>query len=128
MAEYIERTEEIALAMSAGARAIENTKRYHGAIYSIDVSSRRERGIPYLRAAEVLRTASMSSAADVAAVVHGEWESYSNSQWLGYHEDGNAKYRDDVLYYCSNCRRRSIIKTKFCPNCGAKMDGGGANA
>lgn len=30
MAEYIERTEELILAMNAGARAIENTKRYHG--------------------------------------------------------------------------------------------------
>lgn len=72
MAEYIERTEEVALAMNAGARAIENTK-YHSAIYSIDVFSRRERGIPYLRAAEVLRAASLSSAADVAPVVHGRY-------------------------------------------------------
>ncbi len=30
MAEYIERTEELTLAMNAGARAIENAKRYHG--------------------------------------------------------------------------------------------------
>lgn len=28
MAEYIERTEELMLAMNAGARAIENTRRY----------------------------------------------------------------------------------------------------
>lgn len=34
MAEYIERTEELMLAMNAGARAIENTKRYHGAVYT----------------------------------------------------------------------------------------------
>ena len=34
MAEYIERTEELMLAMNAGARAIENTRRYHGAIYT----------------------------------------------------------------------------------------------
>jgi len=60
-------------------------------------------------------------AADVAPVVHGEWEGYTNSQWIGCDEDGNAKYRDGVLYYCSNCRRRSIIKTKFCPACGARM-------
>ena len=37
MAGYIERTEEIMLAMNAGARAIENTRRYHGAVYSKDV-------------------------------------------------------------------------------------------
>ena len=29
MAEYIERTEELMLAMNAGARAIENTRRIH---------------------------------------------------------------------------------------------------
>ena len=39
MAEYIERTEELMLAMNAGARAIENTKRYHGAIYANETSS-----------------------------------------------------------------------------------------
>ena len=36
MAEYIERTEELVLAMNAGARAIENTRRYHGAVYIKD--------------------------------------------------------------------------------------------
>lgn len=39
MAEYIERTKELMLAMNAGARAIENTKRYHGAVYTKDVFS-----------------------------------------------------------------------------------------
>lgn len=32
MAEYIERTEELVLAMNAGARVIENTRRYHGTV------------------------------------------------------------------------------------------------
>jgi hypothetical protein len=39
MAEYIERTEELMLAMNAGARAIENTRRYHGVVYTKDVFS-----------------------------------------------------------------------------------------
>ena len=39
MTEYIERTEELMLAMNAGARAIENTKRYHGAVYTKDLFS-----------------------------------------------------------------------------------------
>lgn len=55
MAEYIERTEELMLAMNAGARAIENTKRYHGAVYTKDVFSESPQEIPYLRAAKVLR-------------------------------------------------------------------------
>ena len=50
-------------------------------------------------------------AADVAPVVHGEW------RWA---EDGHCK--------CTVCGqyatvKRVVIKTNFCPNCGAKMDG-----
>lgn len=70
MAEYIERTEELMLAMNAGARAIENTKRYQGAVYTKDVFSEHPREIPYLQAAKVLREVSVAPAADVAPVVH----------------------------------------------------------
>jgi hypothetical protein len=69
MAEYIERTEELMLAMNAGARAIENTKRYHGAVYTKDVFSESPQEIPYLQAAKVLREVSDAPAADVAPVV-----------------------------------------------------------
>lgn len=69
MAEYIERTEELILAMNAGARAIENTKRYHGAVYTKDVFSESPQEIPYLQAAKVLREVSDAPAADVAPVV-----------------------------------------------------------
>lgn len=69
MAEYIERTEDLMLAMNAGARAIENTKRYHGAVYTKDVFSESPQEIPYLLAAKVLREASDAPAADVAPVV-----------------------------------------------------------
>lgn len=54
------------------------------------------------------------SAADVAPVVHGEW--------LLRHE-GYGHY-----WECSVCHTNPCIyvteHTKFCPNCGAKMDGG----
>lgn len=69
MAEYIERTEELMLAMNAGARAIENTKRYHGAVYTKDVFSESPQEIPYLLAAKVLREVSDAPAVDVAQVV-----------------------------------------------------------
>lgn len=46
-------------------------------------------------------------AADVAPVVHGKWVICSD----GYYP------------YCSNCREEPKGGTsKFCPNCGAKMD------
>lgn len=63
------------------------------------------------------------TAIDVAPVKHGEWKGYT---YIFYRldKDDNPICRDRVLYYCSECSRRSIIKTNFCPNCGAKMDGG----
>lgn len=70
MAEYIERTEELVLAVNAGARAIENTKRYHGTTYCMGVFSDNHKEIPYLKAAEVLRGFDEILAADVAPVVH----------------------------------------------------------
>ena len=49
-------------------------------------------------------------AADVVEVVHGKW----------MHDRNN-------LYGCNNCLHRETMshkeKKKYCPNCGAKMDG-----
>lgn len=70
MPEYIERTEELVLAMNAGARAIENTRRYHGAVYTKDVFSEDSQEIPYLLAAKVLRE--VSDAPTIDAVVKVE--------------------------------------------------------
>lgn len=62
-------------------------------------------------------------AADVAPVRHGRWKGFSHSKWYGFDSLGEPIYRDGVLYCCSECNRRSIIQTKYCPNCGAVMDG-----
>ena len=72
MAEYIERTEELGLAMNAGARAIENTRRYHGAVYSKNVFSEDSQEIPYLLAAKVLREVSDAPTVDAVPVVRCE--------------------------------------------------------
>ena len=69
MAEYIERTEELMLAMNAGARAIENTKRYHGAVYTKDLFADNSQKIPYLLAAKVLREVSDAPTIDAVPVV-----------------------------------------------------------
>lgn len=62
-------------------------------------------------------------AADVAPVVHGRW---IDAPWLYY----GAKQ-----YVCSRCRndkywrKRDLhFKEPYCPNCGAKMDGGDSDA
>ena len=128
MAEYIERTEELMLAMNAGARAIENTRRYHGAIYTKDVFLESPQEIPYLQAAKVLREVSDAPAADVAPVRQGRWVfgkdlPYSWGQIL------KNKYH----LYCSECLDQAFnrsedndpdfdVDTSYCPKCGAKMD------
>ena len=116
MAEYIERTEELMLAMNAGARAIENTKRYHGAIYNKDLFSDNPQEIPYLLAAKVLREVSGAPAVDVAPIRHGHWIRVS---LIG-------------VFKCSECGSQiTVTDSKFakevclwCLHCGARMDGG----
>ena len=52
-----------------------------------------------------------ATASDVAPVVHGRWVSWVNK--VGY------------LVWCSECNKHNNTeKTHYCPNCGAKMDGG----
>jgi hypothetical protein len=107
MAEYIERTEELLLAVNAGARVIENTKKYHGATYCMDVFSDNPKEIPYLKAAEVLREFDGIPAADVAPVVHGRWVNRFNAS----------------VYECSECGTIGLPCWKGCPECLARMDG-----
>lgn len=115
MAEYIERTETVVLAMNAGARAIENTKRYHGVVYTKGVFSDHPQEIPYLQAAKVLREVSDAPTADVAPVVHGQWVDNGISDFL--------------FSECSVCGFACGLNIFFyCPYCGAKMDGGDNDA
>lgn len=62
--------------------------------------------------------------ADAVPVRNGKWEGYSHSRYCGIDADGEPVYRDGVVYYCSNpkCRRKTVIKENYCPNCGAKME------
>lgn len=119
MAEYIERTPELIFAVNAGARAIENTKKYHGAFEKI----------AYVAAAKLLRSVEDIPAADVAQMVHGRWKAQFESE-----RDGFTKFLwlpDRIVgYICSNCGGEAIeyvddyFLPDYCPNCGAKMDGG----
>ena len=120
MAEYIERTEELMLAMNAGARAIENTKHYHGVVYTKDLFLENPQEIPYLQAAKVLREVSDAPAADVAPVVHGWWD-----------DSGRYTFPSvSTAVRCTNCgcalteSEYRMNNWNYCPVCGAKMDGG----
>lgn len=58
-----------------------------------------------------------TSPADVVEVKHGEWIYKPSSDTLG---GTDATYD----WMCSVCEDTSVDNTKFCPNCGTKMDGG----
>ena len=61
----------------------------------------------------VLNDRNLIPAADVAPVVHGEWVLFRSSV------TGELS-----LYFCASCRAASTEKSNYCPECGAKMDGG----
>lgn len=126
MGEYIERTEELILAVNAGARAIENTKRYHGASYCFNVFSDNHKEIPYLKAAEVLRGFGEIPAADVAPVRHGRWESVKNPQWPAYSHDkcSICGWWNTKNALCYDGNKKPGHSLNYCPNCGALMRDG----
>lgn len=78
--------------------------------------------------ADAKREIAEMPAADVAPVVHGEWEAVD---WREYDAHGCEV---EVICYpkdgiaCTHCRyvfkKDALWKKNFCPNCGAKMDGG----
>lgn len=62
-------------------------------------------------------------------VRHSYWESYDTSAFVGADDFGEPKWAVRHFYVCHNrrCRYKNAIKSKYCPNCGAKMDGGADN-
>lgn len=56
------------------------------------------------------------AAADVAPVVHGRWEQDADGDWY-------CTNCDEVVAICDSGKNRTYRKP-YCPNCGAKMDGG----
>ncbi len=73
-------------------------------------------------------------AADVAPVVHGLWIPIRESEMTGW--DPAVAGRDPIGgYICSACKEEAVydcndefVLSKYCPNCGAIMDGGNSNA
>jgi hypothetical protein len=48
-------------------------------------------------------------AVDAVPVAHGRWE--------------QARYTEAPLYICAECDKPEYKQHRYCPNCGAKMDG-----
>ena len=61
-------------------------------------------------------------AADVAPVVHGHWISLTDCSNAGVYCSICHKkvYKEDYAW----CNRKNKLRSPYCPNCGAKMDGG----
>ena len=53
---------------------------------------------------------------DVAEVVHGKWKVTVIEQTDSVFRTGSP--------HCSLCGKQSPLRYQYCPNCGAKMDGG----
>lgn len=68
-------------------------------------------------AADCLSIIGGAPAADVVEVVRGRW---IKRQF--------ADEPTDFCYSCSECHLTYEVDTNYCPNCGAKMDGGNNNA
>lgn len=106
MTDYIKRTDAVKIAEKYGLA--------NGSVLG------RHTGLADCIASEI----SGLPAADVAEVVHGEW--------LRADDDWNSL----TTIQCSLCSEEwcfetdddvSLLNYKYCPNCGAKMDGGADN-
>ena len=83
---------------------------------------KRNSGTLYTREAEfllrkVILLLKNAPAADVSAVVHG--------QWVTHYRSGTPVAKGYVSTCCDMWNNR---KSDYCPSCGAKMDGGCENA
>lgn len=61
-------------------------------------------------------------AADVAPVRHGKWLT-----WEEQFPGSTPKKQSGFGVFCDKCHSHADNRTDYCPNCGAKMDGGANN-
>lgn len=68
-------------------------------------------------------------AEDVEDVRHGRWESVKNPKWPAYSHDkcSICGWQNTRNALCYEEGRRGGHSLNYCPNCGAKMDGGNSN-
>lgn len=86
----------------------------------LNAKSEMAQGTPKQVFCAVAKMVELLPAADVVPVVHGEWER-SPKQYSYYQYRCSACGCDNY----SHITRNGVVKVmKFCPNCGAKMDGG----
>ena len=56
-------------------------------------------------------------------VRHAHWVGWTATHWTKKYDDyGDPIFKEHTYYQCSKCRRRTVIKSAYCPACGCKMD------
>lgn len=80
-------------------------------------------------AAEVLDSIRGAPTVDAVPVVHGRWESVKNPKWPAYSHDkcSICGWQNTRNALCYEEGRRGWHSLNYCPNCGAKMDGGNSD-
>ena len=65
----------------------------------------------------VNRLIAESPTEDVAPVVHAKWVAENNPDYSPFDPT-----MDSEVYFCSNCYNKQYKMSKYCSNCGAKID------
>ena len=56
-------------------------------------------------------------------VRHAHWNGWTAHHWTRKFDDnGDPIYKEHTYYQCSECRRRTVIKSAYCSACGCRMD------
>ena len=75
-----------------------------------------------------MKMVSLAPTVDAVEVVHGRWE---ECDWVEFDGHGECMHYPKAARSCSNChnafKKELLWKDNYCPNCGAKMDGGADN-
>ena len=55
-------------------------------------------------------------------VQYGHWKGWTATHWTKKYDDrGDPIYTEHIYYACSECGRRTVIKSAYCPACGRMM-------
>lgn len=75
--------------------------------------------------AQILLRIETAPTIEAEPVRHGRWKGWTTSKFTGKYKDyDEPEFKDYVYYTCSECYRKSAIQELYCPQCGARMDGG----